>query len=121
MNTEEVTNSPAVEPSSPWPNCNRTGLVARLPKVLRDKVNTMLDDGATYAQIIADLEKSTNPSLPHRISIDALSSWKHGGYQDYLRNRDWADAIHERQDKILQAAGEDPVKFADAGVQLAAT
>ncbi|MDB6059469.1 MAG: hypothetical protein JWO95_3313, partial [Verrucomicrobiales bacterium] len=97
------------------------GHVARLPKVLRDKVNTMLDDGATYPDIAAELQKSTNPPLPHPVSDENIRRWFEGGYQDYLRNQTWGAAIRASQEKTLEAIAEDPVKFADAGVQLAAT
>lgn len=102
-------------------NRRRRGFVARLPKTFRDKINQMLDDGHTYADIVAELQKPSNPPLPHPISEDHIKTWRAGGYQDYLRNQTWADAVRDTQEKVLEAAAEDPVKFADAGVQLAAT
>ena len=75
----------------------RRGHIARLPKILRDKVNTMLDDGATYADIVAELEKSTNPPLPFPVSADNITRWVEGGYQDYLRNQQYLDEIRLRQ------------------------
>ncbi len=75
----------------------RKGHIARLPKALRDKVNSMLDDGATYGAIIEELNKSTNPPLPHPVTEDNVGTWKEGGYQDYLRNQQYLDEIRLRQ------------------------
>jgi hypothetical protein len=115
---EPTTESGAV---STVTNRRRRGFVARLPKTFRDKINQMLDDGHTYADIAAELQKPSNPPLPYPVTEDHIKTWKAGGYQDYLRNQVFADGVRATQEKVLEAAAEDPVKFADAGVQLAAT
>src|SRR5437867_464746 len=46
--------SPA-PPASPIKRRQRTGTVARLPKEVRQRINYMLDDGLSYAQIIEQL------------------------------------------------------------------
>src|SRR5580765_8621041 len=56
------------------------GKIANLPKVLRDRVNAMLDDGFTYGQIIEKLKQSTDPPLPYPISEMNLSNWEDHGY-----------------------------------------
>lgn len=61
MNTE-----PEISTETPAYNTRRKGHVARLPKILRDKVNQMLADGVEYADIIAELQKSTNPLVVTR-------------------------------------------------------
>ncbi|MGZ4962951.1 MAG: hypothetical protein ACXWJB_06670 [Limisphaerales bacterium] len=121
METEPQTIDSPVETAAAPANARRNGNVARLPKSLRDKINSMLDDGATYADIIAELQKATNPPLPHPISINNISNWKDGGYQDYLRNQRWQEQFHNRQEKFLDAVENEPVKLAQAAVQMAAT
>lgn len=90
----------------------RKGNVARLPKPLRDTVNAMLDDGFTYKQIIAELEKSQNPPLPHPISEDSLSRWNHGGYQDYLQTQDRRERMTILSERFLDPAESDPIQLA---------
>jgi hypothetical protein len=85
----------------------RKGNVARLPKALRDKINSMLDDGATYPQIIAELEKSTSPRLPYPISVNNLSNWFDGGYQDYLHDQAWRERMTINSDRFLELAVND--------------
>ncbi len=61
MNTNQQANP------APFETTRRKGNVARLTKQFRDKINSMLDDGATYPEIIADLENSAHPPLPYPI------------------------------------------------------
>jgi len=42
------------EPSPEEPHCRK---IAQLPKVLRDRINTMLDDSLPYGQIVEKLEQ----------------------------------------------------------------
>ncbi len=58
----------------------RTGRVARLPKLIRDKVNLLILDGATYAEILTTLGEDG-----HLLNEDNLGNWKQGGYQDWLK------------------------------------
>jgi hypothetical protein len=98
----------------------RNGNVARLPKVLRDKINSMLDDGAEYSQIIAELEKSTNPPLPHTITEQNITRWKDGGYQDYLRDQAWREQMTTNADRFLDLAqANDGAEIAAGGMQAA--
>ena len=106
--------------SEPLTNARRNGNVARLPKILRDRVNAMLDDGATYDQIITELEKSTTPPLPYRISVNNLSNWKDGGYQDYLRDQAWREQMTINADRFLDLAKtNEGADIAAGGVQAA--
>ena len=118
MNTEPTT----AEQTHPDTTSNRRrrGFVARLPKVLRDKINSMLDDGFTYNQIIEELQKSTNPPLPYPLNEDCISTWKLGGYQDYLRNQSWRERIDTRADRYLEVAANDAPQLV-AGSLYAAT
>ena len=54
--------------------------IPKLPKPLRDLINSMLDDGIPARQIIAKLEASKDPPLPYPISEMNISPWKDTGY-----------------------------------------
>ena len=58
--------------------------IAKLPKPLRDLINTMLDDRFPAREIIAKLQASTDPPLPYRISEMNISDWKNTGYRRHL-------------------------------------
>jgi hypothetical protein len=62
--------------------------VARLPRPLRDLVNSLLDEGLTARQIIAKLEAATDPPLPYPISQRNISHWKSTGYRRYLAQQE---------------------------------
>jgi hypothetical protein len=85
------------------------GKVARLPKVLRDQVNRMLDDGFSYKAIIEKLEQSTDPPLPYKLLEINISRWKDNGYQRYLRHQEWRDQL-----RILRENGSDMSELADS-------
>jgi hypothetical protein len=55
----------------------RIGKIARLPKELRDRVNTMLRDGLPYKHIIAELQLED-------VNEDNLTNWRAGGYEDWI-------------------------------------
>ncbi|MGZ4963913.1 MAG: hypothetical protein ACXWJB_10930 [Limisphaerales bacterium] len=124
MNTETITEptivplhpNTEVEPLCPETTRRRRGKVAQLPKAIRDKINTMLEDGLTYAKILEQLGDDAKD-----ITISNLSKWFEGGYKDYLRHRDWADQLRDRQEQFLTGTGTDPVELANAGMQIAAT
>jgi predicted metal-dependent peptidase len=75
----------------------RNGKVARLPATLREQINRMLDDGLEYKTII----KNLGPAGQH-LNEDNLTSWRKGGYQDYLR----AQIISDRAQVQTQAAAD---------------
>jgi hypothetical protein len=75
----------------------RNGKVARLPAVLREQINQMLDDGFPYKTIIEKLGDSGR-----HLCEDNLSSWRRGGYQDYLK----AQALNERALTQIEAAAD---------------
>src|SRR5258707_755750 len=58
--------------------------IAKLPKILRDLINSMLDGGAPYGLIIEKIQQSTDPSLPYPISEMNISRWFDTGYQEHL-------------------------------------
>jgi hypothetical protein len=93
----------------------RNGNVARLPKPIRDKVNAMLEDGVTYADLITALGDHGK-----HLHISNISRWKDGGYQDYLRNQSWRERIDAKADRYLEIGLTDGAKLAAGGLYAAA-
>ncbi len=62
--------------------------IAKLPKPLRDLINTMIEDGFPARAIIAKLQASTDPPLPYPISEMNISDWKNTGYRRHLAHQD---------------------------------
>ena len=62
--------------------------IAKLPKTLRDLINSMLDDARPAREIIAKLKASTAPPLPYSISEMNISGWRNSGYQRYLAQQE---------------------------------
>jgi len=82
----------------------RNGKVARLPKIVRDKINVMIQDGVTYLQIIDRLGPDDQG-----LTENNLSQWKAGGYMDWLREQQLARVLqtkHELAQAIVAKAGE---------------
>jgi hypothetical protein len=98
-------------------NRRRNGRVARLPKELRDRVNSLLDDGVTYADIAEQINKAGKLTAP--LSTDSIGTWKQGGYQDYLRAQDWRDRMTIMCDKFLDPAQSDPIQLAAGALHTA--
>src|SRR5437660_10133893 len=71
-----------------WKNRPRNGKVARLPELLRLRINQMLDDGLRYRAIIKVLGYDTAHPLPYALSEMNISNWFNGGYQDWYRTQD---------------------------------
>jgi hypothetical protein len=93
-------------------NRRRRGFVARLPKNMRDKINAMLDDGVVYADIATEVQKSANPPLPFTLTEDHIRSWKSGGYQDWLKQRENAELVDNelrRIDELLSKADAEEI------------
>src|ERR1043166_2758566 len=96
--TESAPNSPA-NPKIPTPliSRTRTGRVARLPKADRDKVNLMLLDGVPYAAIIEALGEQGKS-----LNEDNISSWKLGGYQDFLEEQKELEETRIQEEYTLE-------------------
>jgi hypothetical protein len=90
MNTPNLTEPPT-KTSTPTPPPQpggflgfnsghpRNGKIAKLPREQRDRLNQMLDNGATHADIIAHFQL-----LDIHLNGANISHWKSGGYQDWL-------------------------------------
>ena len=71
-----------------WHRHPRNGKVARLPELIRQLINEMLDEGFIYRAIIQKLKDLGIIG----ISEMNLSNWYKGGYQDYLLKQRYLDA-----------------------------
>ena len=92
----------------------RTGKIARFPKDLRELVNNMLDDGAEYTSVIRELEKHRHrwPDGVHDLSVNNLSNWHSGGYQDWVRHQEVAADLRARHEAVLELMeGTDPARL----------
>ena len=103
MTSPELTLLPTAESEH-----RSNGKIARLPKVLRDQVNQMLDDGVPYKAIIEKLEQSVDPPLPYKLLEMNISRWKDNGYQRYLRHQEWRDDL-----RIIRDSGSEMTEFND--------
>jgi hypothetical protein len=71
----------------------RRGNVAQLPKVVRDRINVMIEDGVTYREIIERLGEDGKDLDPSN-----LTRWRQGGYQDWLVERAFIERTRMRQE-----------------------
>ena len=82
--------------------------IAKLPKPLRDLINSMLEQAIPARQIIAKLQASTDPPLPYPISEMNISHWRNTGYHHYLAQQErlaLVQANREAADDLI-ATGE---------------
>lgn len=101
--------------SDPAPSPARRGKIARLPKAIRDALNARLLDGQTGGQILPWLNalpevQASMAALWGGRPVDdgALSSWRLGGYRDWLAERrkvEQLQALSETASDIARAAG----------------
>jgi hypothetical protein len=103
MNTE--TNTKQTQTSS----SQRRGKIARLPRPIRDQLNSRLDDGQEAAQILPWLNDlpEVREVLTQRfngapISPQNLSAWRQGGFQEWLLHRELLDGAS----RLCENAGE---------------
>ncbi len=109
-------------PAPPGKRRRRTGKIAALPKATRDQINTMIQDGLTYAAIIQKLTAPGMPPLPYTISESCLSEWKNGGYQDWLDDQFWAHEMRLSRESFTGVfSGEDTIQLPESGLQIAVT
>jgi len=106
-------------PSSTVPKSvppQRKGKVARLPKTVRDSINQMILDGFTYRQIIESLGDAGKD-----LSENAVSTWRSGGYQDWLEERQRLDVmVRQHEFNIDLARNSDGGESHQAAFEIAA-
>ena len=79
----------------------RVGKVARLPKAARDKINLMILDGIPYLEIIRKLGKAAKG-----LTDQCLSTWKAGGYVDWLKEQQRVEDCRLSQELAMDLARE---------------
>src|ERR1051325_6209973 len=109
MNTQiDQINPPNVQPldftADPADSKPAHRKIAKLPKPLRDLINSCLDDALPASAIIAKLQASMDPPLPYSISEKNLSDWRKTGYQRYLAHQDRLDSIQASREGALEMA-----------------
>jgi hypothetical protein len=94
-NQKSKIKNPMTSPELPTPvtMSRRNGKVARLPKATRDQINTMIQDGATYLQIIERIGPEGAG-----LTETNLSNWRNGGYIDWLHEQALAERVHPRHE-----------------------
>jgi hypothetical protein len=94
----------------------RTGKIARLPKVIRDSLNTMMEDGFSAAVILEKLGEAAKHITPSN-----LSDWRYGGHQDWLLERVWIDDVQSCRDGAKHLLEKDEATtLPEAGLQVGA-
>jgi len=68
--------------------------VSRLPRVVRDKVNQMLDDGVLYKDIIKMVKEEAGVELGH----DHVSTWYQGGHERWQQERQRVQDMRETRE-----------------------
>src|SRR5260370_21176943 len=82
----------------------RKGKIGHMPKATRDRINEMIQDGVPYLEIIECL----GPEGQGLNEVN-LSNWKSGGYLDWLKEMQIADAMqakYELAESIVARSGE---------------
>jgi hypothetical protein len=106
-------NNPEPKPHSTHA---RTGKIARLPKALRDSLNTLMEDGHSAAEI---LEKLGEPAK--HITPNNLSDWRYGGHQDWLLEQAWVEDVQSCRDSAKDLLQKDEATtLPEAGLQVGA-
>jgi len=114
--------STPVAPDGSEPKRRSRSNIAKLPKVLRDLLNSMLDDGAPYALIIEKLQQSTDPPLPYPISEMNISRWYDTGYQGHLAQQERLAFVRLNREAALEmVAGDDTATLPEATLQIIAS
>jgi hypothetical protein len=93
----------------------RNGKIARLPLHIRTELNRRLQEGEAGTSLVQWLNRLPAVRAALReyfggvpISIQNLSEWRQGGYQDWLRleaARDFIDNLSEQSGELDEAAG----------------
>jgi hypothetical protein len=92
-----------------------TGKIASLPRAQRDIVNQMLDNGATYDAIEAEMAK-------HGVSLNGenISNWFQSGFQQYLQHQDYLAEMRLLREQASDLVQDyNVVQFHQAANQLA--
>ena len=105
----------------------RKGKIARLPLELRDQVNRRLSDGEPGPKICAwlngiDQVKSimADQFSGEAISVQNLSEWRKGGFQDWQKDQDRVENIRRLAEISMRMANAAEGSIAEGGAAIAA-
>jgi hypothetical protein len=111
------TEGTLVQTSTPTPDTTastqRRGKIARLPRDIREQLNTRLDDGEDADQILSWL--NALPAVQKAIathfngqpiSPQNLSAWRKGGFQEWLFQTDYLDSAFHMREHIQELQKE---------------
>jgi len=111
----QQSTNPSIQSAQPRA---RNGKIARLPKLARDLVNSMLQNNLPYSKIVGALEE-------HGIRVNErnVSNWKtRGGYKEWAAEQNQAVSIRLHQDNLTEyLRNHDAGELPEIGLQLAAT
>ena len=103
------TSTSSIDPAFPFYSPTRTGKIARLPRKIRDELNTRIEDGqpavrlAKWLNSLSEVRKILAEDFHSRdINEQNLTDWKHGGYRDWQRQR----AMREQIRLLAEQAGD---------------
>jgi hypothetical protein len=77
------------------------GKIARLPQLVREKLNLLLDDGNTYPEAIARLGEDGQ-----NLSVVDICRWYQSGFQDWVKNQLWLEQTRSRLDLATDVIAE---------------
>jgi len=97
----------------------RTGKIARLPRQIRDLLNTRMDDGEPSKDLVqwlngldATKEILAGDFAGRPISEQNLSEWKQGGFRDWQRQQHTSECMRllvEQSDELSDSAQENSI------------
>ena len=86
------------------------GKIARLPRALRDQVNTMLREGVSYPEIRRKFLEMGHSEF-EEISDKNFSNWKAAGHQHWLREQEWREEMQHTRAEAVEFIGDDDAKL----------
>jgi len=119
--SESRTNNPTGNHPTATGKHRPTGKIARLPKEVRDALNSMLRDGdVSYQAILRKLRATWDTPELRSISDQNLSNWKNAGYQQWLAEQEWREEMQEARDDAIKFPGaDDGTRLEHAALKLA--
>ncbi len=92
------------------------GKVARMPKVVRDRLNQMLVDAVPYKDIITRLGKHSR-ALTHQ----HITAWKQWGHQHWLEQQERLEDMRSKREFALEIVRQmNAGELEEAGARIAA-
>ena len=98
----------------------RNGKIARLPREIREQLNRRLHDGETGVRLVEWL--NTLPQVTQtlaegfggrEVSVQNLSEWKQGGYQDWVTRQETLGQVRELAEDATELAAATNGALAD--------